>query len=616
MTCVSSFLTFAFCLLPFALSAQQTRDVRIGAPAEVGTATVSGTIVTDDQVPRGIRNARVEVAGEGQPARTVFSDPNGNFLFAGLAAGRYTITATKPGYVRTAFGAKRADRPGTPVTIADGQRVDGLALRLVRGSVLSGTVRDELGQPAPGIAVRVLQYRMVNGERVLSPAPTVSGPFGETTDDRGVYRVFGLAAGDYLVSATPRTVGQSDIRQMTAEEIQSAQRALQQQASPIQSAGQPATPPPIMVAYAPVFYPGTISASNAASIHLGPAEERTDVDLPLQLVRTARLEGIVVAPPGVPPQMTQLILTQGGPMVPGMPMAMSLGRVSPDSDGRFSYSGIAPGQYTISARISNRASAAGQDFTAPAEGRGRNASAPATLWAEAEVTVNGENISGISLSLQPGLTVSGRVVLEPSSDTGAPIDLSRVRLSLTPAATGTIMIAIGGTGTQADTDGRFNLSDITPGKYRFAVQPAGLESTWSLKSALVDGRDTLDFPLEIGPNDKVSDAVLTLTNRTQEVNGTLQDAAGRPAPDFTVVVFPADKALWSVPRRIRTARPGTDGRFIVRGLPEGSYRIAALVDIAPGEANDPGLLEQLVPASVPFSLGSGEHKVQDIRIAG
>src|SRR4030095_14237696 len=101
-----------------------------------------------------------------------------------------------------------------PVTIADGQRVDGLALKLVRGSVLSGTVRDELGPPAPGIAARVLQGRMVDGERVLSPAPAVSGPFGETTDDRGVYRVFGLAAGDYLVSATPRTVGPSDIRQI------------------------------------------------------------------------------------------------------------------------------------------------------------------------------------------------------------------------------------------------------------------------------------------------------------------------------------------------------------------------------------------------------------------
>jgi hypothetical protein len=610
MTRVSSFLTFACCFLLFALlSAQQTRDVRIGAPAAEGTATVSGTIVTDDQVPRGIRNARVELAGEGRPARTVFSDSNGHFLFAGLAAGRYTITATKPGYVRTAFGAKRADRPGTPVTIADGQRVDGVGLKMAKGSVLSGTVRDELGQPAPGIAVRVLQYRVTNGERVLFPAMTASGPFGETTDDRGIYRVFGLAAGDYLVTATPRTVGTSEIRQMTAEAIQSAQRALQQNL-PNQAAGRPAEPPPVMVAYAPVFYPGTISAANAASIHLGSAEERTDVDLSLQLVPTARLEGVVVAPPGVPPQMTQLILTQSGPMLPGMPMAMSLGRVSPGADGKFSYSGIAPGQYTISARISNK------EFMVAAESQGRNVSSSGTLWADAEVTVNGENITGISLNLQPGLTVSGRVVVESSSDGGAAIDLSRVRLSLTPATTGAIMIAIGGTGTQADADGRFTLSEITPGKFRFSVQPAGLDPTWSLKSAVVDGRDTLDFPLEIRPNDRVQDAVLTLTNRTQEVSGTLQDAAGRPAPDFTVVVFPADKNLWSAPRRIRTARPGTDGRFIVRGVPEGSYRIAALVDIAPGEANDPELLEQLIPASLPFALAAGEHKIQDIRIAG
>lgn len=609
MTRVSSFLTSVFCLLTSALfCAQQTRDVRIGAPAVEGSATLSGTIVTDDQVPRAVRNARVEIAGEGRLARSVFSDPNGNFLFTGLPAGRYTITATKGGYVRTAFGAKRAERPGTPVTIADGQRLEGLTLKLAHGAVLSGTVRDELGQPAAGIAVRVLQYRMMNGERVLSPAMTASGPFGETTDDRGVYRVFGLAAGDYFVTATPRTVGTSEIRQMTAEAIQSAQRALQQNVSN-QAAGRSAEPPPVMVAYAPVFYPGTISAANAASIHLGPAEERSDIDLSLQLVRTARLEGVVVAPSGVPPQMAQLILTQSGPMIAGMPMMMSLGRVSPGADGKFSYSGIAPGQYTISARISNK------EFMVAAESQGRNLSSSGTLWADAEVTVNGENITGISLNLQPGLTVSGRVVTEPSSDAGAPIDFSQVRLSLTPATTGAIMIAVGATGTQADADGRFTLSEITPGKFRFSVQPAGLDPNWSLKSAVVDGRDTLDFPLEIRPNDKVQDAVLTLTNRSQEVSGTLQDAAGRPAPDFTVVVFPADKNLWSAPRRIRTARPGTDGRFIVRGLPEGSYRIAALVDIAPGEANDPALLEQLVPASLPFSLGAGEHKVQDIRIA-
>jgi hypothetical protein len=137
-----------------------------------------------------------------------------------------------------------------------------------------------------------------------------------------------------------------------------------------------------------------------------------------------------------------------------------------------------------------------------------------------------------------------------------------------------------------------------------------------LKSAVINGKDSLDFPLDIGPNDRALEALVTFTNQTQDVSGTLQDAAGRPASDFTVVVFPAEKALWLATRRIRTIRPGTDGKFTVKGLPAGEYRIAALADIAPGEANDPSFLEQVVPASIPFTLAAGQNKVQDIRIAG
>jgi hypothetical protein len=96
----------------------------------------------------------------------------------------------------------------------------------------------------------------------------------------------------------------------------------------------------------------------------------------------------------------------------------------------------------------------------------------------------------------------------------------------------------------------------------------------------------------------------------------MSDAAGRPAPDFTIVIFPADKNYWLSTRRIRTTRPDTSGKFSVANLPAGDYRIAALIDIAPGEQTDPAFLEQLLPASVTFTLREGEQKVQDIRIAG
>jgi len=83
------------------------------------------------------------------------------------------------------------------------------------------------------------------------------------------------------------------------------------------------------------------------------------------------------------------------------------------------------------------------------------------------------------------------------------------------------------------------------------------------------------------------------------------------------VVFAADNNYWTPQsRRIRTARPATDGKFTVTGLPPGEYRMAAVTDLAPGETNDPAFLDLLVPASVKLTLAAGETKTQDLKIAG
>ena len=146
---------------------------------------------------------------------------------------------------------------------------------------------------------------------------------------------------------------------------------------------------------------------------------------------------------------------------------------------------------------------------------------------------------------------------------------------------------------------------------------AGPGPGWTLLSAVAKGRDALDFPLDVAPNEEINDVVVTFTDTTQEVNGSLQDPTGRPAPDYTIVVFAADTRFWTSPsRRIRSTRPGTDGRFAVSNLPPGEYRIAAVVDVAPGEINDPAFLEQLVAASVKVTLAEGERKTQDLKIAG
>jgi hypothetical protein len=111
--------------------------------------------------------------------------------------------------------------------------------------------------------------------------------------------------------------------------------------------------------------------------------------------------------------------------------------------------------------------------------------------------------------------------------------------------------------------------------------------------------------------------LLTFTDQTQTLSGTLQDATGRPTPDFTIIVFAADKQYWTPQaRRIASTRPGTDGRYTFRGLPAGDYRITAVTDVEPGEWYDPAFLAQLANASIPVTLNEGQTKTQDLKLAG
>jgi len=130
------------------------------------------------------------------------------------------------------------------------------------------------------------------------------------------------------------------------------------------------------------------------------------------------------------------------------------------------------------------------------------------------------------------------------------------------------------------------------------------------------GRDLLDAQIEVRPGLNISDVVLTFSDKHTEISGSLQTAAGRPASDYSVVVFPASSALWGVAvRRIKSTRPANDGTFAVRDLPAGDYLIAALDDLDPADLNDPRFFQQLVPAALKLTLLDGERKTQDLVLA-
>jgi hypothetical protein len=610
------------------------REPAANQPAPTGTGLIAGAVVATDS-GRPIRRARVSISG-GDPriARTMTTDDRGNFSFSALPAGEFILSGAKPGSLDSTYGQKRpgSGRAGTPIQLANGQHLDHLTLQISRGGVITGTILDEAGYPAYATTVRSMRYVLRTGERLLQPAGRAQ------TDDRGIYRITGLLPGDYIVSATPREsdnpqaeekmnmelVAAEKMRSIAmvggnvAQATQDIQKMLDQMTTP---SPDPSKDPPS--GYAPVYYPGTTIGTSASTIALDISEEKAGVDVQLQIVPMTRVTGVVTTTDGGVPPGTQILLLDVQ-AVPGLAARTR----RPGSDGRFAFAGVPPGQYTLIARANGGAmvttatsAPGGQGLMVTNNGLGPlvtklEAMGPSyQYWAMADIMTDNRGAPPVTLNLQPGMSVSGNLVFEGAP---APADLSRVRLALTPVGQGPVAELAGGIRPAGvDADGHFVLLGVVPGRYRLALASSAGLAGWSLKSAVVGGQDTLDFPFEMKPNQNVNGATVSLTMRASSVSGVLQGPDGQPAANYTVVVFSSESRYWTPQsRRIQAARPATDGRFSFRDLPPGEYRLAAIGDVEPGQWFDPLFLRQLTAASMPVSIGEGERKTQDLRLSG
>jgi hypothetical protein len=165
-----------------------------------------------------------------------------------------------------------------------------------------------------------------------------------------------------------------------------------------------------------------------------------------------------------------------------------------------------------------------------------------------------------------------------------------------------------------DASGKFTITSVIPGLYR--LNAGGVGNGWSIDSAIVDGQDTLDFPFEVKPGAAPSGAVITFTDKQAQLTGTITNQRGQPAPEQTLILYPADERYWlPQSRRIRSTRPSTDGQFSFIGIPPGEYKIVAMVDVEPGAWFDPSFLQQVDAASTRVTIGDGEKKIQNLQIS-
>jgi protocatechuate 3,4-dioxygenase beta subunit len=187
-------------------------------PDQRTNTVLEGRVVHNEDSGRPVPHARVIIRSLASPReRATLTDRFGRFAFRSLSSGHYTVVAIKPTFLAAYYGANRPGvGPGTGVTIGPDSRPS-LVLRLVKGSVITGRVSDLIGAPISGASVRLTH------ETTTDAAIALRQRVGAVTDDRGRYRVFGLAAGRYHVSVSipPASLSASGTRTLAPGQFES-----------------------------------------------------------------------------------------------------------------------------------------------------------------------------------------------------------------------------------------------------------------------------------------------------------------------------------------------------------------------------------------------------------
>lgn len=567
------------------------------APA---TGVISGVVV-DGSTGAPVPGAIVFIAAVPDkpigPERRQITDERGRFAFVNLPADtNYTIASSKFGYLEGGYG--RDVLPTDPlrtVVLPGGAWLPNIRATVWKPGVISGTVRDELGEPVVGVYVRALVRVNIYGRQDLASGPIV------ITDDRGEFRFPGLPPGHYLVqvpsvqaTVPPNTALSTNRSNMAdgAMDIDERNRLI--------VVGRYPVPPPAVndktMAYALAFHPSTPVVEQATVIDLNYAEDRPNVDITLAPVPTARVSGTVAGPPDALAALTLRLLPVGLENLGlGSEMAMTLVR----ADGSFTFLNVPAGRYIIDApnTVSELATVprtvTGAVLPAPPNANGFGGSSddvallpgvsysrasyrtPTPYSARVPVSVTGADVTGVSIRLRPHATMSGRIVVEADPARAQMKPPARFPLRLDSAA-GEAHLGFPQSANGIDAPA-FEINDITPGRY--FLRSYGYPG-WIVKSITWKGRDMTTTPFDAGAEDSLGDVVVTITNAVPELSGAVRDGDGLKADSAIVVLFPADRTQWADaglwPQRLKTATPWSGGTYLLTTAPAGDYLVAAI----------------------------------------
>ncbi|MEP6911803.1 MAG: carboxypeptidase-like regulatory domain-containing protein [bacterium] len=512
-------------------------DADEGAADSVRTGVISGRVVTENGQP--MENVAVTVRAWNVPAQqgTATSDGQGRFQVSGLEPALYLVSASSHAYIslpRESGGQPSYYRIGDSVT-----------LTLIKGGVITGTVTSASGEPLVMTGVTATMIRDLGGQKsaVLQSE--------RTTDDRGVYRLYGLPPGTYVISTGGRSAFNSYGNAYDTD--------------------------------VPTYAPSS-TRDSAVEINVRAGEERASVDIRYRPEPGHVVSGTVdgpSAPTGIY-SGAAVFLTQvsNGTRFSGLRASQA-----PGSRG-FLFNGVGDGDYELAAL-------SGLDANGIAVSEPRR------------ISVKGADVTGLQLITKPLGSISGHLVLESSN-------ASECKGKRRPLFTETLVLIQNNSNEPARDDPRaiWFARQVTPdksgdvlfanlgaGQYRFGIQFSA--KYWYLKAitqppvtatTLVARSGPTTRPVDAARNwisvkqgERLSDLTFSLAEGAGSLRGSIKLAEGQRIPaQLYVHLVPSEKENAEDVLRYFAIPVSDEATFALGNLPAGRYWILARTDEGDG----------------------------------
>jgi len=466
--------------------------------------SLEGTVI-NGVTKEAVRKAQVTLIPGRVPQ--AITDANGRFIFRKLPPGTYTLTAQHPEFPLIVAGM--AATAPLMVTLGPQEKKSDLVLALTPGASISGRVMDQDDHPVSGCSVQTLQF---------APGPGVNRLYatrGETSDDRGEYRIHGLARGHYYVSAQcgqALPMPHGFVRRGSEEDLPEQR-------------------------YAAEFYPDSPDPSGASRVMVPAGANVTGIDFHMHPTSTVTVRGRINGDAEAMSLKPQVELVLRDPLISGM--VRFTASVNAQT-GAFRIPAVPAGSYTLVAAAHDKR-------------RVYEASIPVDIGAEPP--------RPIDLPLIPGGEFTGTIELE-SDPPKPPVENLRIRLTpLDPEFSGSWPEA------KVEGDGTFSLTGVVAGRWCLRVEGAQAY----VKSLSVSGQEVHGCAFNVFPG---AGGVMRVVASTKmaAVEGAVSGITPQQANSVLLILVSeeADKQ-----GQLRTVRAGADGHFSMTGIEPGRYRLYA-----------------------------------------